>query len=137
MVFVPYAQDPRAWLHLAVRTGGDPRPLAPAVLSAIRSVDAEEPVSDVKTMEDVVHHDATGLMYVAGLLTAGAGMALGLPVAFQLARMSRSLIFDVTAGAPATFAGVPLVLLAVAAVAIYVPARRAVRVDPTVALRCE
>ena len=81
--------------------------------------------------------DTVQEVYRHGLATAGAGMALGLPAAFLLARMARSLIWDVTASDPATFAGVALVLLAVAAVAIYVPARRAVRVDPTVALRCE
>ena len=65
------------------------------------------------------------------------GVAIGLAGAFLLARFLSSLLFGVGTHDPLTFLGVPLLLLVVAVVAAYVPARRAMRVDPIVALRCE
>jgi putative ABC transport system permease protein len=65
------------------------------------------------------------------------GLALGLAGAFALVRFLDSLLFGVGAYDPATFLGVPFVLAAVAMLASYIPARRAVRVDPLVALRYE
>jgi len=58
-------------------------------------------------------------------------------VAWAFARLMTSLVFGVTASDPATFVGIPLALIAAAALAIYVPARRAMRIDPIVALRYE
>ena len=72
-----------------------------------------------------------------GMLTALAGLAVGLPAAYGLALFTQSLIYGVTAKAPATFVGIPLVLLVATAVAIFVPARRAMSIDPIVALRYE
>jgi putative ABC transport system permease protein len=64
-------------------------------------------------------------------------MAVGLPLAYLLARLSESLLFGVSAANPATYV-LGLVLIAVVAlVACYVPTRRATRVDPLVALRYE
>ena len=65
------------------------------------------------------------------------GVAIGLAGAFLLARFLSGLLFGVGTHDPLTFLGVPLLLLVVAVVAAYVPARRAMRVDPIVALRCE
>jgi len=70
-----------------------------------------------------------------GSLMAAAGIGLGLAVALGLARLITSLLFQVSATDPPTFSLVPVVLIAVALLACYIPARRATRVDPLVALR--
>jgi putative ABC transport system permease protein len=70
-----------------------------------------------------------------GSLMAVTGIGLGLTVALGLARLITSLLFQVSATDPPTFSVVPVVLIAVALLACYIPARRATRVDPLVALR--
>jgi ABC-type antimicrobial peptide transport system permease subunit len=71
------------------------------------------------------------------LLTATAGIVVGVLGALALTRTMRSLLFEVSNMDPLTYLGVALLLLLVAAVAAYLPARRATLVDPTVALRSE
>jgi putative ABC transport system permease protein len=188
VLFVPFEQQPRTFMDLAMRTAGDPLRVAPAVTAAIRSVDREQPVTDVATMQTLVQHEATGILYVAGMLAvfgalalglaaigvygmmaylvneqtheigirmalgasqgtvlqmvfrrgltmALGGIGLGLAMAYGMARLLAALLWGVSAGDPMTFAGIPLVLAAAAVLAIYIPARRAVRTDPMVALR--
>jgi len=72
-----------------------------------------------------------------GVALTVVGLALGLLGAIGLTRMLRGLLFEVTPTDPLTFVGVAAVLAIAALSACYVPARRAARVDPNVALRCE
>jgi len=72
-----------------------------------------------------------------GMALAIAGLVIGLGAAFYLARVIASFLFGVTAKDPVVFTGVPLLLLAVAFLSVWIPARRASRVDPLIALRYE
>jgi putative ABC transport system permease protein len=77
------------------------------------------------------------LVLARGLRLAGAGTLIGVLAALMLTQLLNSLLFGVSATDPLTFAAVAGLLLGVALLACYVPARRAMRVDPMVALRCE
>jgi putative ABC transport system permease protein len=193
-MYVPYAQTTsQQWFaprDLVIRTTGDPTSLTSAVRNEIREVDPNQPVSNVRTMDEVLGEETSSrrvgmvlltafamlalllasvgiyglLSYTVvqhtpeigvrlalgarprdilvmilrrGMALALAGTAVGLVSALALARLISSLLFGVASADPATFAGVPALLLAVALVACYVPARRAARVDPNVALKYE
>jgi putative ABC transport system permease protein len=71
------------------------------------------------------------------MLLAVIGVILGLAGAFAVTRVMSTLLFEVTAKDPVTFAAVAALLIAVAFIACFVPARRATKVDPLVALRYE
>ena len=72
-----------------------------------------------------------------GLVLAGVGIVIGLVVALASSRLVSILLFGVTPTDPAVFIGVPLLMSVVAGLACYIPARRALRVDPLIALRQE
>jgi putative ABC transport system permease protein len=72
-----------------------------------------------------------------GALVVAFGLAAGLAGSLVLTRFLQTMLFDVTPTDPITFAGISALLAAVALVACFVPARRATRVDPLVALRHE
>jgi ABC-type antimicrobial peptide transport system permease subunit len=78
-----------------------------------------------------------GLVIRQGLVVTAAGLAIGLAGAWALTRLMRSLLFEVAATDPATFASIALLLGATAVAACYLPARRAARIDPLVSLRAE
>jgi putative ABC transport system permease protein len=189
-MFYPLLQSPLPFMTLVVRTDTDPKTLAAAVGREVRAVDADEPVYDVKTMDErlaesvspqrlttllvgvfaalamtlagvgiygVISYsvaqrtremgvrmalgaqkgDVLKLVLRQGLLLALAGVLIGLAGAFALTRVMSGLLYGVSVTDPATFAGVAVMLTAVALVACLVPALRAARVDPMVALRYE
>ncbi len=81
--------------------------------------------------------DVLALVLKQGLRLALLGVALGVAGSLAVTRMMRSLLFGLSAADPAAYAGVALLLIAVALVACWIPARRAAKVDPMVALRCD
>jgi putative ABC transport system permease protein len=189
-LYVPFEQLPGRWMDIGVRVTGDPLRLAPAVTAVIRSIDAEQPITRMTTLETWMQEQSVGLNYMAvlmgvfgalalvlssvgiygvmayvvaeqtqeigirvalgagrasvlgmvyrrGAVMVAAGLAIGLVLAYGFSRPIASLIHGVSASDPPTFIGIPLTLIASAAVAIYIPARRAMRIDPIVALSCE
>ncbi len=81
--------------------------------------------------------DVLMLVLKQGLALILAGVAIGLVAAFALTRFMSALLYDLSARDPYTFAAISLLLIAIALLACYIPARRATRVEPTVALRYE
>jgi len=81
--------------------------------------------------------DVARMVLHEGLWLAAMGVAIGLAGAIALTRVLRSLLFEVTPTDPVTLGSVACLLLAVAALATFLPARRATKLDPTVALRYE
>ena len=77
------------------------------------------------------------LVLKQAVITAAIGVCIGIVGAFGLTRLLQSMLFGVQATDPITFAAVTLILLMVALLAAYIPARRATRVDPMIALRYE
>jgi putative ABC transport system permease protein len=192
-VYLPVAQLPFGWNNphqLAIRTSMDPHAIAKAAREAIWAVDRDQPIADVRTMDDIVdlevanHEQQTALLAtfaalalvlaslgIYGVLSyavtqrtreigvrvalgasigdvtrmvVGHGIALtvlgiiiGTGVALAVTRSMTKLLVGIKAADPAIYVAVAALLSIVALVACYVPAARAARVDPTVALREE
>jgi putative ABC transport system permease protein len=81
--------------------------------------------------------DVQRLVVRQGMLLAGVGLGLGLLAAFGLTRVMASLLFGVSVTDPVTYLGLALLLGVIALLACYIPARRATKVNPVVALRAE
>ena len=77
------------------------------------------------------------MVVAQGMRLAIVGVVIGLASAFGLAQLIRTLLFGVTTRDPLVFAGVPILLTVVAFLAVWLPAKRASKVDPIVALRYE
>jgi putative ABC transport system permease protein len=187
-LYSPHAQVSNWNMFLVVRSATDPLSLVSAVREVVRSVDKDQPVYKVRTMDQLLSSSlaqrrlavillgvfaAVALMLAAvglyGVISYGVtqrtneigirmalgaergqifqmvlgqgigltivGIGIGLIGAFGLTRVMTSMLFGVTATDPWTFAVIPVVLGMVALAACFVPARRATRVDPMVALR--
>jgi len=188
--YFPYKQSPGNFMSLVVRTASDPVSMVPSIRSQVLSIDKDQPVSDVMTMEQRVAKSVASRRFVMLLLgsfsvlalglaavgiygvmaylviqrtqeigvrmalgaqkrdvlrlVVGKGMGLaiigigiGLIASLVLTRLMRSLLFEVTPTDWLTFVIVSVVLLTLALLACYIPARRATKVDPLVALRYE
>jgi putative ABC transport system permease protein len=188
--YLPFAQLPLGSSALVVRTSGDPIALAAAARAQVRSVDADQPPYDMRTLAQLISDDLSGVEYsarmmfifgvVALVLSASGifalmtysvaqrtheigvrmalgaqrgdvlrlvvgyaiklaiiGLAIGVPLALALTRALSSVLFGVVRIDTPVFALFTLLLALVAALAAYIPARRATQVDPMVALRYE
>jgi putative ABC transport system permease protein len=198
-VFIPHLQDRYmmsmsktevAWMTLVVRTTSDPMGLVGSVKNAVWSIDKDQPISDIQTMEQILarsvaqprvltflfgtfaslalilalggiyavmsysaaqrtheigirvalgaqQKDVLKLVLGQGMGLTSLGVIIGLAGAFALTRVISSFLFGVTATDPTTFLSVSALLFGVALLASYIPARRATKVDPLVALRYE
>ena len=188
--YIPSVQAPQRAMMLLLRTAGDPLGVATSARAAVRAVDRNPPVYDVKSMEQIIAWQTSGvgaaamsmeiyagialLLAVTGiyaltsysvaqrtheigvrmalgargsdvlkmvvgqsLRTAGAGLAIGLPAAVIMTKIMSSLLSNVVPLDLRTVAAFTVLLAAAAMLAAYVPARRAARVDPMVALHHE
>jgi putative ABC transport system permease protein len=188
--YLPHAQDSWSAMVLVARTKGDPLSVAGDMRQQVWSLDKDQPVYDVQTMEQVRAFSVSLYSFSAGSLGIFAAIALllasigiygvmsyaviqrtqeigirmalgarsadvlklvvrngmtlaligivaGLAGAFALTRLLQSLLFGVTPTDALTFGAVTFALLLVALLACYIPARRATKVDPLVALRYE
>jgi putative ABC transport system permease protein len=188
--YIPHRQRTFGGMYLVVRTAGDPASLAPAVRGAIGSIDKDQPVYRVTTMEQMMANSlaqrrfamlllgifaalamvlaAVGLYGVMsysvtqrtheigirmalgakpgdvlkmvvgqGAVLTSIGVGIGLVASFILTRWMAALLFGVSATDPVIFASIAVALSGVALLASYIPARRATKVDPMIALRYE
>ncbi len=81
--------------------------------------------------------DVLKLLVGQGMVLAAVGIVIGIAVAAALTRLMKNLLFELSPNDPLTFVAIALLLTGVALLACYIPARRATKVDPLVALRCE
>jgi putative ABC transport system permease protein len=193
-VYAPLTQHRReGWsnlLSLAVQTSVPPETVVPAIREQVRSLDPDQPITSVRTVDDLMSRSLSearfslwllGLFAGLGLLLAAIGIygvmvtavtqrtheiglrmalgavrrdvlwlvirqgmfpvligvAVGLGAAIGLTRLMSTLLFEVSATDPLTLALITVLLTIVSLIACYIPAQRATKVDPLVALRYE
>lgn len=189
-IYVPERTSPRSSLNLFIRTKDDPLRLIPSIRQAVWSVDKEQAVSDIATMQQLMQDniaqpkfftvllsvfgglavllaaigaygvisysvrertqefgirialgadraEVLGLVIRQAMVLAGIGLGIGLVAALASTRALSSLLFGVKPLDVPTFAAAAIVLIFVALLAAYLPARTATKVDPLVALRYE
>lgn len=189
-VYLPYSQFPSLSMSLVVRAGLDAKALVPAIRNEVASVDKDQPVTDVKTMDEYVsdsvsprranalllaifavlalvlasigvygvmaysvtqrvheigirmalgaqRSDVIRLIVGSAMTLVLAGVGIGIAGALALSRVLSSLLYGVSATDPMTFALISVLLVCLAWLASYIPARRATKVDPMIALRHE
>jgi putative ABC transport system permease protein len=189
-IYWSHPREPYSGMALVVRTGGDASRFGAAAQKEIRALDPDQPVADVRTMQQVIaksiarprfntllltifagvalilasvglygvmNYSATQRTHEVGIrmalgatradimrLVVGngmmlmlAGIGIGVLASWALTRVMANLLFGVTATDLPTFIGVSALLAAVAFIANYIPARRATRVNPVIALRYE
>src|SRR5882762_6477877 len=189
-VYVSNEQSPVFFQALLVRAAMDPAPLQKAIVAAVHEIDKDQPLTDMKSLEQIksesmasnrlqsmllgvfagvavllsaigiygvisysvaqrTHEmgiraalgasttDILGLVLRAGMWMTGIGLVVGLAGTLALSRLLATLLFGVGERDPVTIGAVAAILGAVALLACYIPAHRATRVDPMVALRYE
>src|SRR5579864_8008816 len=189
-VYVSSLQYPDSHMNLVVKSRTDPAALISAIRGAVGSIDKDQPIFAISTMNQLVrdsmatrritlallglfsalalviaaigiygvisysvaqrtheigirmalgaqHKDVLRMILKQGAKFALAAVAIGVVVSLGLTQLMSSLLFSVSAADPVTFAGVAILLALVAMLACYIPARRALRVDPMVVLRYE
>src|SRR5581483_11100105 len=133
-MYLPFTQAPSNYMAFAVRTPGDPAKLVPAVRDAVFSVDKDQPVGSVGTMEELMAQsvaqrtheigirmalgarapDVMKLVVSHGMKLVVSGVMIGMAGSFALTRLMKNLLFGVSPTDPLTFVTVPLVLAVVA-----------------------
>lgn len=190
VVYRPYVQNPEPMISLAILTDGNPLNLANDLRSIVASIDPNQPVQNIMTMErrlsdsvaprrlnmlllgafaalalllacigifgvmsysviqrthEIGVRMALGaqrgailrLVVGQGMALAAIGIAIGLLASFLLTQYLASMLYSVNTADVITYIGVSIFLFLVALLACYLPARRAAKVDPMTALRCE
>ncbi|HKD77517.1 MAG TPA: FtsX-like permease family protein [Ktedonobacterales bacterium] len=100
-------------------------------------VSEQTPEIGIRIALGAARSSVLAMVFRRGMITALAGLSFGMAMAAGFARLLGYLVYGVSESDPATFIGIPFALLAAAALAIYIPARRAMRIDPIRALKYE